>query len=91
MQKHEVTIRYGPYLSCATVQHRQDRLQGLMMILKADGHEVFLQKILDQNVVELVVHGEVVYQCHIQELVFGGDGQLDTKCEEALVAVHKAY
>ena len=91
MKGHEVTIRYGPYLSCATVQHREDPLQGLITVLTCNNHKVILDKIPDRNVIELLVHDEVVYKCFIQDLVFGGDGKLDKKCEEALVAVGIAF
>lgn len=88
---HTVTICYGPYLSCATVQHREDYLQGLITVLSAAGHQTVLEKIEDRDVVELVVHGELIFECNIQDLVFGGDGKLDTKCDEALQAVSAAY
>uniref|UniRef100_A0A5F9C6Q5 Uncharacterized protein n=1 Tax=Oryctolagus cuniculus TaxID=9986 RepID=A0A5F9C6Q5_RABIT len=60
-------------------------------VLKKDGHEVVLEKIEDWDVVELVVNGEVVFHCNIKDLEFGGDGKLDPLCEEARVAVLKAY
>lgn len=88
---HDVKICYGPYLSCSTVQHRTERLEGLTTLLKADGHSVSYEKIPDRDVVELIVHGIVVFRCQIQDLVFGGDGKLDPKCEEALEYVKNAY
>lgn len=91
MKKHDVILKYGPYLSGATVQHREDRLKGIVTSLTKDGHLVFLERIQDHNVVQLVVHGEVVYKCRIDDLVFGGDGKLDPKCSHAVQAVHKAY
>ena len=54
-------------------------------------HAVTLEKIPDRNVLELVVHEEVVFKCNIQDLVFGGDGELDDKCKQALIAVGRAY
>ena len=91
MKNHEVTIRYGPYSSCATVQHREDRLQGLTTVLTSEGHQVLLEKIEDRNVIEILVHNEIIYKCQIQELVFGGDGKLDSRCNEVLKAVAEAY
>lgn len=91
MNSFEVTIQYGPYLSCATVQHREDRLQGLISILSNNGHIVKLEKIPDHNAIEVLVHDEVVYKCVIQDLVFGGDGKLDDRCKEVLHAVAASY
>lgn len=88
---HNVTIRYGPYLSCAVLQHSEDYLQGLITVLSTAGHQTVLQKIDDRDIVELVVHGEMIFQCNIRDLVFGGDGKLDKKCDEALQAVAAAY
>ncbi|KAJ6661631.1 hypothetical protein lerEdw1_013870 [Lerista edwardsae] len=126
-----VTLRYGPYRSCKIAEHRTFRLEGLQAVLKADGHEVILEEIPDWNDVQLIVNGEMVFQCNINDLDFavlkadghevileeipdwndvqlivngemvfqcnindldfGGDGKLDPLCEEARVAVLKAY
>lgn len=91
MTKHSVLISYGPYVSCHTVSYTVDRLDGLQYVLKNDGHTVSLQKSDERNIVELIVHEEVVFRCKIQDLDFGGDGKLDPLCAEALAAVQKAY
>ncbi|KAK2557927.1 UPF0728 protein [Acropora cervicornis] len=91
MVKHKVTIKFGPYVSCGIVEHRTARLEGLQALLKSDGHFVEFVKTRDRDDVELVVHGETIYSCKIQELQYGGDGKLDPKCKEALDAVNKAY
>ena len=70
MKVHAVTIRYGPYLSCATVQHREERLQGLVTTLSEEGHTVMLEKVPHRNVIQLVVHEKVVFQCNIQVQFF---------------------
>ncbi|XP_030628889.1 UPF0728 protein C10orf53 homolog [Chanos chanos] len=86
-----VFVRYGPYRSCGVVDYRTFRLEGLQATLKEDGHQCVLEKIDIWNKVKLVVNGEHVYQCDINDLEFGGDGQLDPLCQEALQAVRKAY
>ncbi|XP_066478728.1 UPF0728 protein C10orf53 homolog [Tiliqua scincoides] len=86
-----VTLRYGPYRSCGIAEHRTFRLQGLQAVLKADGHEVILEEIPDWNDVQLIVNGEMVFQCNINDLDFGGDGKLDPLCSEASIAVLNAY
>jgi len=91
MTKHSVTLRYGPYESCHTVSHTVDRLDGLQCVLKSEGHTVSLQESDERNIVELIVHEEVVFRCKIQDLDFGGDGKLDPLCTEALAAVENAY
>lgn len=91
MVKHKVTIKFGPYVSCGIVEHRTARLEGLQALLKSDGHFVEFVKTRDRDDVELVVHGETIYSCKIQELQYGGDGKLDPKCKEALDAVNRAY
>ena len=85
--QHKVTIRYGPYLSCGTVDHRDDYLHGLMITLREEGHTVTLEKIQDRDIVEILVYGEVVYSCNVHDLVFGSDGKLDEKCKQAQSAV----
>nr|XP_033797052.1 UPF0728 protein C10orf53 homolog [Geotrypetes seraphini] len=86
-----VTLRYGPYESCGLVEHRTHRLQGLRIVLMADGHDIILEEIPDWNIVELIVNGENVFHCNIKDLDFGGDGLLDPLCEEAKKAVLNAY
>ncbi|CAI5774425.1 UPF0728 protein C10orf53 homolog [Podarcis muralis] len=86
-----VTLRYGAYRSCSVVEHRTFRLQGLQAVLKADGHQVILEEIPDWNEVQLIVNGETVFQCNINDLDFGGDGLLDPLCQEARHAVLNAY
>ncbi|XP_061083386.1 UPF0728 protein C10orf53 homolog [Conger conger] len=86
-----VIVRYGPYASCGTVEHRTFRLKGLEAALTEDGHRCVLEKIPDWNEVELVVNGECVLACKIQDLEFGGDGRLDPLCQEAKSAVKEAY
>nr|XP_060622832.1 UPF0728 protein C10orf53 homolog [Anolis sagrei ordinatus] len=86
-----VTIRYGPYRSCGLVEHRTFRLEGLQAVLKADGHSIILEEIPDWNEVQLIVNGETVFQCNINDLDFGGEGVLDPLCQEARKAVLNAY
>ena len=43
----------------------------ILAVLIGDGHSVKLQQIPDRNLVELVVHGEKIFKCQMQELVFG--------------------
>uniref|UniRef100_A0AAR2JZF5 Uncharacterized protein n=1 Tax=Pygocentrus nattereri TaxID=42514 RepID=A0AAR2JZF5_PYGNA len=68
-----VIIRYGPYKSCGVVDHRTFRLDGLQAVLKDCGHSYVLEKIPDWNQVELVVNGECIYKCNINDLEFGNN------------------
>ncbi|CAJ1067376.1 UPF0728 protein C10orf53 homolog [Xyrichtys novacula] len=86
-----VTICYGPYESSGVVKHRTFRLQGLQAALRARGHQCLLEETHEWNMVELVVHGDVVFRVDIKQLEFGGDGKLDPVCSEAVDAVEKAY
>ncbi|XP_041804105.1 UPF0728 protein C10orf53 homolog [Chelmon rostratus] len=86
-----VTLCYGPYESNGVVQHRCFRLQGLQAALGARGHQCVMEETREWNKVELVVGGEVVFSCDIKQLQFGGDGQLDPVCREAVSAVENAY
>ncbi|XP_049927846.1 UPF0728 protein C10orf53 homolog [Epinephelus moara] len=86
-----VTLCYGPYESSGVVKHRTFRLQGLQAALEARGHQCVLEETREWNMVELVVNGELVFSCNIQQLEFGGDGQLDPVCKEAVTAVENAY
>jgi len=89
--KKHVYIHFGPYDSCGVVAHRTDRLEGMQKLLKSNGHQVELSEILDRNAVELWVKGELVYNCAITDLEFGGDGLMDHLCSQALGAVDKAF
>lgn len=40
-------------------------------MLTEDGHQITLEEVEDQNIVELLVNGEVVFHCNIQDLEFG--------------------
>ncbi|XP_070544236.1 UPF0728 protein C10orf53 homolog [Ptychodera flava] len=86
-----VTINYGPYESCGLVDHRTSRLEGLEALLTGDGHKVVFKQIEDWNTVELIVNGELIFKCDQRDLDYGGDGQLDEQCHQALEAVRKAY
>ncbi|XP_030012087.1 UPF0728 protein C10orf53 homolog [Sphaeramia orbicularis] len=87
----QVTVKYGPYESSGTVQHRTFRLQGLLAALNARGHRCVLEESHERDQVDLLVNGQVVYTCDIRTLEFGGDGKLDPVCEEAVLAVDNAY
>ncbi|KAM5140459.1 UPF0728 protein C10orf53 homolog [Mantella aurantiaca] len=96
-EKAVITVRYGPYMNgSGAVQHRLSRLHIMNVhiefaVLTADGHSIVLEEIPDRNAVELIVNGETVFQCNINELDFGGDGLLDPLCEDARQAVLRAY
>lgn len=40
-------------------------------LLRSNDHTVDFVKIPDRDVVELVVHGEIIYHCKIQDLQYG--------------------
>uniref|UniRef100_A0A493TT50 Chromosome 10 open reading frame 53 n=1 Tax=Anas platyrhynchos platyrhynchos TaxID=8840 RepID=A0A493TT50_ANAPP len=73
------------------MQYRSLLLHPFPAVLQADGHQLILEEIPDWNTVELIVNGETVFRCNINELDFGGDGKLDPLCEEARKAVLNAY
>ncbi|XP_052655735.1 choline O-acetyltransferase isoform X2 [Harpia harpyja] len=54
-------------------------------------HRLILEEIPGWSTVELVVNGEMVFRCNINDLDFGGDGKLDPLCEEARKAALNAY
>ncbi|XP_033112580.1 UPF0728 protein-like isoform X1 [Anneissia japonica] len=87
----KVIVRYGPYRACGVVDYRTSRLDGLQAFLTKHGHTVELTKHEDWNTVELMVNGEMVYKCDINDLDYGGDGELDNLCLEASEAVQKAH
>ncbi|XP_070697628.1 UPF0728 protein C10orf53 homolog [Pempheris klunzingeri] len=86
-----VTLCCGPYESSGVVEHRTFRLQGLQAALTARGHQCVLEETRERNKVELVVNGEVVFNCDVKQLEFGGDGKLDPVCREAVAAVEEAH
>lgn len=86
-----VFIHYGPYEANGLVERRKYRLEGLQSVLKEAGHSVSLVETNDRNIIELWVHGEMVFKCLLQELDFGGDGILDNLCSQALERVNSAF
>ncbi|XP_064923707.1 UPF0728 protein C10orf53 homolog [Columba livia] len=86
-----VTVRHGPAHRRGLPLNGASRLQGLRAVLQADGHQLVMEEIPDWNSVELVVNGETVFRCNINDLDCGGDGKLDPLCEEARKAVLNAY
>lgn len=40
-------------------------------LLRSEGHTVEFVKTPDRDDVELVVHGEIIYRCKIQDLQYG--------------------
>ena len=86
-----VFVYYGPYDSCGRVEHRIHRLEGLQTVLKKDGHRVNLVPISDRNAVELKVNGQNIFSCCLLDLDYGGDGQLDPLCADALEKVTKSF
>ncbi|XP_068735727.1 UPF0728 protein v1g117062-like isoform X2 [Montipora capricornis] len=71
MVKHKVTVKFGPYMSCGIVEHRTARLEGLQALLRSEGYLVEFVRTPDRDDVELVVHGETIYSCKIQDLQYG--------------------
>uniref|UniRef100_A0AAV2JMW8 Choline O-acetyltransferase n=1 Tax=Knipowitschia caucasica TaxID=637954 RepID=A0AAV2JMW8_KNICA len=82
-----VTMMYGPYEACGQVLHRTSRLQGMRSALATHGHQCVQQETREWNRVELMVKGRIVFSCDIRDLLFGGDGQLDPLCAQAVQAV----
>ncbi|KAK2156699.1 hypothetical protein LSH36_207g05039 [Paralvinella palmiformis] len=86
-----VFIHFGPYDSAAVVQHKHHRLEGLQNVLQEAGHKVEFVKIPYRNALEVMVNGEIVFQCDQDKLDFGGDGKLDPLCAKALQKVNEAF
>ena len=60
--------------------------------LEAKGHKIIeLRKAKNWNNLELFVNGESVFKYKLNDLEFGGDGELDPKVIEAEKLVQEAY
>lgn len=60
--------------------------------MKAKGHRVVeLKKAKNWNNLEIFVNGESIFKCKLNDLEFGGDGELDPIVIEAERLVHEAY
>ncbi|XP_063711767.1 UPF0728 protein-like [Symsagittifera roscoffensis] len=90
-EKAKVHVYYGPYDCLGYVAFRESRLDGIRTLLEKNEHEVHFHRIEDRDQVRVMVNGEMVYECTIQGLDFGGDGLLDPKCQEILRAVNSTY
>lgn len=53
------------------MQYRSLLLHPFPAVLQADGHQLILEEIPDWNTVELIVNGETVFRCNINDLDFG--------------------
>lgn len=79
-----VIISYGPYNACTLTDHRTNRLRGLINQLESNGHTVTLDQVSHRDACNLTVNGEVIFNCNITNLDFGGDGLLDPLCHDAI-------
>jgi len=68
-------IQYWPLLICP-----------FPAVLEADGHQLILEEIPDWNTVELVVIGETVFRCNINDLDFGTSYSLESLTESSYVS-----
>ncbi|XP_052068807.1 UPF0728 protein-like [Mytilus californianus] len=87
----QVLVAHGPYEACGNVDYRTSRLEGLQAMLHKEGHTVELEEIEDWNKVEIWVNGEKVFDCKIQDLEYGSDGELDPLCQKAVENVNNAF
>jgi len=90
-EQASVTLEYGPYEACGVVEYRDSRLQGLETQLTRKGHTVMRKVTKDWDILRLIVNGELVFTCKIKDLDYGGDGELDHLCINAIEAVDNAY
>jgi hypothetical protein len=60
-----VIISYGPYKACSLIDHRTNRLTGLMNQLKCDGHSVTLEQVSFRDACFITVNGEKVFACNL--------------------------
>ena len=60
--------------------------------MKAKGHRIIeLRKAKNWNNLEIFVNGESIFKCKLNELEFGGDGELDPMVIQAEKLVHEAF
>ena len=60
--------------------------------LEARGHKIIeLRQAKNWNNLEIIVNGESIFKCKLNELDFGGDGELDPKVIDAERLVKEAY
>ncbi|CAH1975986.1 unnamed protein product [Acanthoscelides obtectus] len=83
-------IKYGPYEAYGLIQHRIQKIRGLIHCLSALGYEVELIEIaaLDRLVIEMA--DRPVFMCSLQHLGFNRECQDDPVCQKAVAAVQEA-
>jgi len=60
--------------------------------LKCKGHKLTeIKKVENYNSVSIIVNEQVVFKCKVDELEFGGDGELDPIVLKAVEEIEKAY
>ncbi|CAH8289584.1 unnamed protein product, partial [Heterobilharzia americana] len=68
----EVHIWHGKYPVAGICENRQFRLKGLQEQLSKLGYAVYLHGLSDfYEIVEILVNGEIVYRCKINDFQFG--------------------
>ncbi|OAF69959.1 hypothetical protein A3Q56_02302 [Intoshia linei] len=86
-----VKIFYGPYENFGIIGYSVNRLIGMKKLLLKNLHKVKFIKSPKINEILVQVNGEIIYNCDIRDLDFGGDGQLDENCKKVVSAVENAY
>lgn len=85
-----ITIKYGPYLAYGIIQHRIQRLRGLIRQLSRLGYAIELVEVhqINRLVVELL--DRPIFVCDIRNLKFNIDYEDDPVCKRAVAAIEEA-
>ena len=74
------------------ISHRSNFNNLKLEYLQSKGHKVVeLRKAKNWNNVELIVNEHRVFKCKMNDLDFGGDGELDSLVIQAEESVRNAY
>ncbi|VEN57547.1 unnamed protein product [Callosobruchus maculatus] len=83
-------IKYGPYEAYGIIQHRFQKVRGLVRCLSDLGFEIEIIEIgaLDRLVIEMA--DRPIFMCNLQHLGFNMECEDDPVCQKAVAAVQEA-
>ncbi|XP_057672336.1 cilia- and flagella-associated protein 251-like [Diorhabda carinulata] len=83
-------IDYGPYEAFGVIEHRIQKVRGLLKSLKQLGYDVEVREVSLLNRLEIVMCCRKIFQCDIRNLRFNMEYEDDPVCRKAVAVVEEA-
>ncbi|KAG5900018.1 hypothetical protein JTB14_009101 [Gonioctena quinquepunctata] len=85
-----IEIRYGPYEAHGVINHRIQKLRGLLKRLSELNYEIELEEVNLLNRVEIVMCKRRIFIGDVRNFKFNLDYEDDPVCQKAVAAVEEA-